>query len=69
LVEQLSNTIDETERAAIANQIDTVLWVIGSTLPLYQRPRSRWPTVRSRQLRRLRLADAGDLDRRRLRMT
>jgi peptide/nickel transport system substrate-binding protein len=38
LIDQLAVTIDDTERAAIANQIDTILWEYGHTIPLYQRP-------------------------------
>jgi peptide/nickel transport system substrate-binding protein len=38
LLDQLAVTIDDTERAAIANQIDVILWEYGHTLPLYQRP-------------------------------
>ena len=38
LLDQLAITIDDTERAAIANQIDVILWEYGHTVPLYQRP-------------------------------
>ena len=38
LLDQLAITIDDTERAAIANQIDVILWEYGHTIPLYQRP-------------------------------
>jgi peptide/nickel transport system substrate-binding protein len=38
LIDELEVTIDDTERAAIANQIDRILWEYGHTIPLYQRP-------------------------------
>jgi peptide/nickel transport system substrate-binding protein len=38
LLDQLAASVDDTERAAIANQIDVVLWEFGHTVPLYQRP-------------------------------
>jgi peptide/nickel transport system substrate-binding protein len=38
LFDQLTASVDDTERAAIANQIDNILWEHGHTVPLYQRP-------------------------------
>ena len=38
LIEQLAVMTDPVERAAIANQIDLILWEYGHTIPLYQRP-------------------------------
>ncbi len=38
LIEELAITIDDTERAAIANEIDVILWEYGHTIPLYHRP-------------------------------
>jgi peptide/nickel transport system substrate-binding protein len=38
LIDQVSTTVDETERARIANEIDVMLWEFGHTVPLYQRP-------------------------------
>ena len=38
LIDELAITIDETERARIANEIDVILWEYGHTIPLYQRP-------------------------------
>lgn len=38
LIEELAITLDDTERAAIANEIDVILWEYGHTIPLYQRP-------------------------------
>jgi peptide/nickel transport system substrate-binding protein len=38
LLDQLAVTLDDTERAAIANEIDVILWEYGHTIPLYQRP-------------------------------
>ena len=38
MIDQLATTVDDTERAAIANEIDVILWEYGHTLPLYQRP-------------------------------
>jgi glutathione transport system substrate-binding protein len=38
LIDQLAVTEDDAERAAIANEIDVILWRIGHTAPLYQRP-------------------------------
>ena len=38
LIDQLAVTLDEVERAAIANEIDVLLWQYGHTIPLYQRP-------------------------------
>jgi glutathione transport system substrate-binding protein len=38
LIDELATTVDETERARIANEIDVILWEYGHTIPLYQRP-------------------------------
>jgi peptide/nickel transport system substrate-binding protein len=38
LIDELATTIDDAERAAIANQIDVILWEYVHTIPLYQRP-------------------------------
>jgi peptide/nickel transport system substrate-binding protein len=38
LIDTLSTTLDEDERARIANEIDVILWEYGHTVPLYQRP-------------------------------
>ena len=38
LIAELATTVDDTERAAIANEIDVILWEYGHTIPLYQRP-------------------------------
>jgi peptide/nickel transport system substrate-binding protein len=43
LFAQLATTVDDTERAAIANQIDSILWEYAHTVPLYQRP-DLWAT-------------------------
>ena len=43
LLTELAGTVDDTERAAIANQIDVILWDYGHTIPLYQRP-DLWAT-------------------------
>ncbi len=43
LFDELFSTIDDTERAAIANEIDVILWEYGHTIPLYQRP-ELWAT-------------------------
>ena len=43
LLTELASTVDDTERAAIANQIDVILWDYGHTIPLYQRP-DLWAT-------------------------
>ena len=34
----MATTVDEAERARIANEIDVILWEYGHTIPLYQRP-------------------------------
>src|SRR5690606_35144522 len=36
LIAELAITVDEAERAAIANEIDVILWEYGHTIPLYQ---------------------------------
>ena len=66
MIAQLATTIDDADRAAIANEIDVILWEYGHTLPAVPAPRAGGSSGRSRQLRRLRLPDAGHLDRRRL---
>ncbi len=38
MIDQLATTVDEAERARIANEIDVILWEYGHTIPLYQRP-------------------------------
>ena len=38
MIDQLATTVDDAERAAIANEIDVILWEYGHTIPLYQRP-------------------------------
>lgn len=38
LIRQLDTTWEPAERAVIANEIDTILWEYGHTIPLYQRP-------------------------------
>ena len=43
LLAELATTADDTERAAIANQIDVILWDYAHTMPLYQRP-DLWAT-------------------------
>ena len=43
LLAALPATADDTERAAIANQIDVILWDYAHTIPLYQRP-DLWAT-------------------------
>jgi peptide/nickel transport system substrate-binding protein len=43
LLAGLATTVDDTERAAIANEIDVILWDYAHTIPLYQRP-DLWAT-------------------------
>jgi peptide/nickel transport system substrate-binding protein len=43
LFDALQATVDDTERAAIANEIDAILWEFAHTAPLYQRP-DLWAT-------------------------
>ena len=43
LLDQLATTVDDTERARIANEIDVMLWEFAHTIPLYQRP-DLWAT-------------------------
>ena len=43
LLASLQTTVDDTERAAIANEIDVILWEYAHTIPLYQRP-DLWAT-------------------------
>ena len=43
LLAALPATADDTERAAIANEIDVILWDYAHTVPLYQRP-DLWAT-------------------------
>jgi peptide/nickel transport system substrate-binding protein len=43
LYDRLISSVDDTERAAIANEIDNVLWEYAHTVPLYQRP-DLWAT-------------------------
>ena len=38
LIAQLGTTVDEDERARLANEIDVILWEYVHTIPLYQRP-------------------------------
>ena len=38
LVDQIGRTVDVTERTALANQADVLLWDYVTTLPLYQAP-------------------------------
>jgi peptide/nickel transport system substrate-binding protein len=38
LLGELATTVDDEQRAAIANAIDVILWEYGHTIPLYQRP-------------------------------
>ncbi len=38
LVDEIGRTVDVTERTALANQADVLLWDNASTLPLYQAP-------------------------------
>lgn len=38
MIAELAITLDDNERAAIANEIDVILWEYGHTIPLYQRP-------------------------------
>ena len=38
MIDELATTVDPVERAAIANEIDVILWEYGHTVPLYQRP-------------------------------
>ena len=38
LIDELAITLDDAERARIANEIDVILWEYGHTIPLYQRP-------------------------------
>jgi peptide/nickel transport system substrate-binding protein len=38
LLDQLATSVDDTERAALANEIDNILWEYAHTVPLYQRP-------------------------------
>jgi peptide/nickel transport system substrate-binding protein len=43
LFDRLTTSVDDTERAAIANEIDNILWEYAHTVPLYQRP-DLWAT-------------------------
>jgi peptide/nickel transport system substrate-binding protein len=43
LFDELQATVDDTQRAAIANEIDAILWEFAHTAPLYQRP-DLWAT-------------------------
>jgi peptide/nickel transport system substrate-binding protein len=38
LIADLATTIEDAERARIANEIDVILWEYVHTIPLYQRP-------------------------------
>ena len=38
MIAELTTTVDEAERARIANEIDVILWEYVHTIPLYQRP-------------------------------
>jgi peptide/nickel transport system substrate-binding protein len=38
LIDEMIVTVDDSERARIANEIDLILWEYGHTIPLYQRP-------------------------------
>ena len=63
---EIGRTVDVTERTALANQADVLLWDNASTLPLYQRPGPAGDQRQHRQLRRVRLPDPGQVGGRRL---
>jgi peptide/nickel transport system substrate-binding protein len=38
MIDEISTTVDQVERARLANEVDVILWEYGHTIPLYQRP-------------------------------
>ena len=66
MIDQLATTVDEAERARIANEIDVILWEYGHTIPLYQRPELDRHERGACQLRRVGAAGPDHLHRRRL---